>query len=429
MTNMIPTQIKIKNGELPSSPGVYIMKDASGKVLYVGKAVSLKRRVNQHFDRPHGPQIPEMTKQVAEIDYIEKPTALEALVLEANLIKHFWPKYNVMQKDNKSFMYLGITKEDFPRPVLVRGTDLDDDTAKKYKVVFGPYTSSRALKAALDLVRKAFPWSTCLPGQKRPCFYHHLKLCPGVCIDVADKKAYQKTIRDLIRFFEGKKDVILKDYKKQMNALAKAKKFEEAAEIRNKVFFLEHIQDVAVLRRDDEQIDRIKTGEGMAVNLFGRIEGYDISNISGTSQVASMVVFENGAPAKAEYRKFKIKSVEGPNDVASMRETLMRRFKHDEWRKPDLILIDGGLPQVHAAEEVMHHLNIQIPVVGIAKGAQRKRNDIICSRVSVELCELANKYVDLLAQVRDEAHRFAITFHKSVRSRAFLGNPKKKTGK
>jgi excinuclease ABC subunit C len=417
---MIPSQIKIKNGELPSNPGVYIMKNAKGTVLYVGKAISLKRRVQQHFDRPHGPQIPEMTKQVTEIDYIEKPTALEALVLEANLIKHFWPKYNVMLKDNKSFMYLGITNEEYPRPLLVRGTDLDDETAKKYKVVFGPYTSSRSLKAALDLVRKAFPWSTCIPGQKRACFYHHLKLCPGVCVDAVDKKVYQKTIRDLIRFFEGKKEDILKDYKKQMTKLAKEKRFEEAAEIRNKVYFLEHIQDVAVLRRDDEQVDRIKAGEGMAVNLFGRIEGYDISNISGTSQVASMVVFENGAPAKAEYRKFKIKSVEGPNDVASMRETLMRRFKHDEWRMPDLILIDGGLPQVHAAEEVMHHLNIQIPVVGIAKGAQRKRNDIICSQVSIELCELCRKYVDLLAQVRDEAHRFAITFHKKVRAKKFL---------
>lgn len=426
---MIPSHIRIKGGELPSVPGVYIMKDAAGKVLYVGKAVSLKRRVRQHFERPHGPHIPEMTKQVVEIDYIEKPTALEALVLEANLIKYYWPKYNVLLKDNKSFMYLCITNEEFPRPMLVRGTDLDDDAAKKYKVVFGPYTSSRSLKAALDLVRKAFPWSTCVPGQKRPCFYHHLKLCPGVCIGTADKKAYQKTIRDLIRFFEGKKDVILKDYKKQMTALAKAKRFEEAAIIRNKVFFLEHIQDVAVLRRDDEQIDRVKLGEGVSLNLFGRIEGYDISNISGTSQVASMVVFENGAPAKAEYRKFKIKSVEGPNDVASMRETLMRRFKHDEWRKPDLILIDGGLPQVHAAEEVLHHLHIQIPIVGIAKGAQRKRNDIICSRVSLEHCELANKYVDLLASVRDEAHRFAITYHRVVRSRGFVGNLRKNKGK
>lgn len=386
------------------------MKDKKGSVIYVGKAVSLKRRVRQHFERPHGPHIPEMTRQVVEIDYVEKPTALEALILEANLIKHYWPKYNVLQKDNKSFMYLAITDEEYPRPLLVRGTDLDDDSAKKYKVVFGPYTSSRSLKAALDLVRKAFPWSNCIPGQKRACFNYHLKLCPGVCIGVADKKVYQKTIRDLIKFFEGKKEDILKAYQKEMKEASKEKRYEEAAALRNKIFFLEHIQDVAVLKRDDEQAD-----------LFGRIEGYDISNISGTSQVASMVVFENGAPAKAEYRKFKIKTVEGSNDVASMRETLMRRLKHREWRKPDLILIDGGLPQVHAAEEVLHHLNLQIPVVGIAKGRERKRNDIICSRVSVELCDLCNKYVDLLASVRDEAHRFAIAYHRKLRSKRFLG--------
>ena len=397
------------------------MKDKKGTVLYVGKTVSLNRRVRQHFERPHGPHIPEMTRQVVEIDFVEKPTALEALILEANLIKHYWPKYNVLQKDNKSFMYLAITNEEFPRPLLVRGTDLDDNTAKTYKVVFGPYTSSRSLKAALDLVRKAFPWTNCIPGQKRACFYHHLKMCPGVCIGVADKKAYQKTMRDLIKFFEGKKEDILKGFAKEMKKASKEKRFEEAASLRNKIYFLEHIQDVAILKREDEQVDRIKPGEGMAVNLFGRIEGYDISHVSGTAQVASMVVFENGAPAKAEYRKFKIKTVEGSNDIASMRETLMRRLKHREWRKPDLILIDGGLAQVHAVEDVLHHLHVQIPVVGIVKGAQRKRNDIICSRVSVELCDLCVKYVDLLAQVRDEAHRFAITYHRKVRSRKFLG--------
>jgi excinuclease ABC subunit C len=247
-----------------------------------------------------------------------------------------------------------------------------------------------------------------------------------------DKKTYRKTMRDLAKFFEGKKEDILKAYRREMKKAAKEKRYEEAANLRNKIYFLEHIQDVAVLKREGEMIDRIRPGEGMAVNLFGRIEGYDISNISGTSQVASMVVFESGAPAKAEYRKFKIRTVEGSNDVASIREVLMRRFRQTpsnsplvrgrtyRWRKPDLILIDGGLPQVHAAEEVLHHLNVQIPVVGIAKGAQRKRNDIICSQVSVELCELCRQYVDLLAQVRDEAHRFAIAYHKKVRGRAFL---------
>ena len=315
---MIPSSIKIKNGKLSESPGVYLMKDASGTVIYVGKATSLKRRVPNHFIRPHSPQIAEMTTKVAEIDYIEKPTALEALILEANLIKYYFPKYNVKDRDNKSFLYLVITNEDFPRPLLIRGTDLEEQQAKNAKAVFGPYTSPRSLRAALDYIRKIFPWSTCVPGQARACFYVHLGLCPGVCIGTADKKAYAKTIRDLIAFFEGKKEDIVKRYQKEMKKLADEKRFEEATVIRNRLYALEHIQDIAIMKREDEDIDRIREGEA-PVDLYGRIEGYDISNISGTSSVASMVVFENGAPAKSEYRKFRIKSVVGANDVASLK--------------------------------------------------------------------------------------------------------------
>jgi excinuclease ABC subunit C len=205
-----------------------------------------------------------------------------------------------------------------------------------------------------------------------------------------------------------------------MRLAAKERRFEAAAELRNKIYFLEHIQDVAILKREDDQVDKIRIGEAV-VNIYGRIEGYDISHVSGTAQVASMVVFENGAPAKAEYRKFQIKTVMGSNDVAAMQEALVRRFRHSEWRKPDLILIDGGLPQVHAAEEAIHQLNVGIPIIGIAKGPERKRNDLVCSKENLELCRLCEQYVDLLAAVRDEAHRFAITYHRKVRSRKFLG--------
>ena len=396
------------------------MKNAEGTVIYVGKATSLKRRVPNHFIRPHSPQIAEMTTKVVEIDYIEKPTALEALILEANLIKYYFPKYNIRDRDNKSFLYLVITDEDFPRPLLIRGADLEEQQAKNAKAVFGPYTSPRSLRAALDYIRKIFPWSTCLPGQPRACFSVHLGLCPGVCIGTADKKAYAKTIRDLIAFFEGRKEDIVKRYQKEMKKLAAEKRFEEATVIRNRLFSLEHIQDIAIMKREDEEVDRIRDGEA-PVDLYGRIEGYDISNISGTSSVASMVVFENGAPAKAEYRKFRIKTVVGANDVASLQEVLMRRFRND-WRKPDLLLIDGGLPQVHAVEQVIHHLNLGIPVVGIAKGPERKRNDVICgSKVNKAICDICEKQVDLLAAVRDEAHRFAIGYHRNLRGRRFLG--------
>ena len=414
----IPFTVKIQNNVLPDTPGVYLMKDAAGKVLYVGKAVDLKRRVSQHFERPHGQNIEEMLPLVRQIDYVTRPTALEALILEANLIKHFWPPYNVLQKDNRSFLYLVITREDFPRPLLVRGTEMEEGS-KNYRAVFGPYTSPNSLRAALDLVRRIFPWSTCLPGQKRPCFYVHLKQCPGVCVNAIDKKAYGKIIRDLIKFFEGKKDALIKQYRRDMKKASDAQRYEEAGELKRRLGALTHIQDIAIMKREESDEKRVTSNESVlkaTVNLFGRIEGYDISNISGTSAVASMVVFENGAPAKSQYRKFRIKTVFGPNDVASIREVLHRRFKN-AWRKPDVILVDGGLPQVHAAEAVLRELKLNLPVIGMAKGAERKRNDLVCSRENQQLCAACAPYQDVLVRVRDEAHRFAIAYHRKVRGR------------
>lgn len=395
------------------------MKNVDGKIIYVGKATSLKRRVSSYFQRPQDARIQQMVSEIREIDYIQKPTAIEALILEANLIKYYFPPYNIKDKDNKSFLYLVITKEDFPKPLLIRGTDLGDDAAKRYKAVFGPYTSPRSLRAALDLIRKAFPWSTCEPGQQRACFYVHLKLCPGVCIDAISKRDYNKIIRDLIKFFDGKKDDLLKQYKKEMKTAAKEQRFEAAALLRNRIFFLEHIQDIAILKREDEDVDKIREGEA-PVNMFGRIEGYDISNISGTSSVASMVVFENGAPAKAEYRKFRIRTVQGSNDVASMKETLARRFRND-WKHPDLILIDGGWPQVNGAIEVVREWELGIPVVGLAKGPARDKDELICDKNNLEICAQCERNKALLVAVRDEAHRFAITYHRKLRGRRMLG--------
>ncbi|MDO8617862.1 MAG: excinuclease ABC subunit UvrC [Candidatus Uhrbacteria bacterium] len=410
---MIPPSIKLKNQTLPDSPGVYLMKNEKGKVIYVGKATSIKRRVTSYFTHPHDARIQEMVSQIRVIDYIETRSVIEALIVEANLIKHYWPPFNVLQKDNKSFLYLVITKEDFPKPLLIRGTDLEEGSIRQYKAVFGPYTSAVSLRAALDLIRKIFPWSTCSSGQKRPCFYVHLKQCPGVCINAIDKQSYAKTIRDLIKFFQGKKDGLLRQYRREMNRAAKDHRFEQAAHLRNKIFALEHIQDVAILKRENDPHNVLPS-----VNLFGRIEGYDISHISGTSSVASMVVFENGAPAKTEYRKFRIKSVVGSNDVASIREVIIRRFKH-MWRRPDLILIDGGLPQVHAVEAA---LSSSIPVIGLAKGEKRKRNDLVCSRENRELCHACEPYKDILIRVRDEAHRFALVYHRKLRGKGMLAN-------
>ncbi|MCR4279033.1 MAG: GIY-YIG nuclease family protein [bacterium] len=424
---MIHKRIKIRGGILPDTPGVYFYKDTAGKILYIGKATSLKRRVHSYFNRPQNDRIENMLRDAVEIEYIKKPTAIEALILEANLIKQYMPAYNILGKDNKSFLYLVFTKEDFPKPIFIRGADMPDNASKIYKKVFGPYTSPRSARSALDLVRRVFPWSTCerptsdvrsrKTGKKpRACFYCHLKLCPGVCIGAISKREYGKIIRDLIKFFEGKKDEILKAYKKEMKIASKEERFEEAGELRKKIYFLEHIRDIAILKNED--LGRGTQDEGSLTDqsgrIFGRVEGYDISNISGTSTVASMVVFENGAPAKAEYRKFKMKSVVGSNDVASIRETLERRFKN-EWRLPDMILIDGGKPQVNVARAVVSEVGLGIPVVGLAKGAERKKNELICSDLEESFCEMCRKHIDILIAVRDEAHRFAVKYHRKVR--------------
>jgi excinuclease ABC subunit C len=429
---MIPTNIKIKNNELPDSPGVYLMKDGRGEVIYVGKAVSLKRRVSSYFTRPHDARIQDMVSRIRQIDYLERPTAIEALILEANLIKHLLPKYNILQKDQKSFLYLAITKDEYPKPILVRGKDLDETGRTIYKALFGPYTSGRSLRAALDLLRRIFPWSTCEPGQARPCFNVHLGLCPGVCVGLIDKKTYGKIIRDLMSFFEGKKEQITKRYRKEMQQAAKKKDFERAADLRNKVFALEHIQDVAVLKREDDSLEGVmlkppSESQKAVSRLFGRIEGYDISNISGTSTVASMVVFEDGAPAKAEYRKFRIRSVHGSNDVGSMVEVLARRVRRKDWRKPTLILIDGGLGQVNAAIHVLQGADWNVPILGIAKGPERKRNDLVFGFDDKELQRLCHEHQTLLEKVRDEAHRFAITYHRKRRSMDFLPREPKDT--
>lgn len=417
---MFPEYIKIKNNELPDSPGVYLMKDENGKIIYVGKATSLKRRVSSYFQRPHDARIQQMVSEIRSIDYIQKPTAIEALILEANLIKFHWPPFNIREKDNKSFLYLVVTNEDFPKPKLIRGTDLEDDASKKYKAVFGPYTSGRSLRAALEIVRKIIPWSTCTPGQKRACFYYHLKQCPGVCIGAVTKAEYAKVVKDFIRFFEGKVEDVLKSYKKQMQKLATEKKFEEAAALRDRIFALEHINDIAVMKREEDDYEGKEVPAGLPVNIFGRIEGYDISHVSGTSMVSSMVVFENGAPAKSEYRKFHIRHGQGNNDVLSMQETLARRFRNS-WKKPDLILIDGGLPQVNAARDIVHRqLKLHIPVIGIAKGPDRDRDDLVFHEKDPDVIRLYSQYLPLLARVRDEAHRFAITFHRKTRSRNMM---------
>ncbi len=404
------------------------MKDAAAEILYIGKATSLKRRVESYFTRPRDDRIQEMVAKIESIDYLEQPTAIEALFLEANLIKRHQPYYNILEKDDKSFSYLVITDEEYPRPFLLRATDFDDSSAGQYKAVYGPFKSARAVRASLDIIRRAIPWSTCAPGQHRQCFYASIGQCPGVCVNAITPREYAKVIRDLMAFFDGRRTDIIRRYKKDMQAAAKAHKYEQAAQLRDRLRSLEHVQDIAVLAKDDEKSEAEESGEDNG--LFGRLEAYDISNISGTSGTASMVVFKHGAPVKALYRKFKIRDVLGADDYASLREVLRRRFRHRErgWEWPDLILIDGGAGQVSSALEIVRKLETPrvIPVIGMVKGPDRKREDLVIPPPFAGLTASLEKHKEILVHARDESHRFAITYHRLLRSQGLKISKRKK---
>jgi len=426
---MVKTKIPYKS--LPETPGVYIMKDAGGRVLYVGKAGNLRRRVSSYFERPHDIRIQTLVTKIKRIDHENTDTALEALILEAELIKKLRPPFNVREKDDKSFLYVEITKEKFPRVLLVRGKDAERGLR------FGPFTSASSVREAMRILRRIFPWSTHAPeviGKlKRPCFDYEVGMCPGTCIGAITREEYAHTIDHLKLFLEGKKKAVLRLFEKDMASASKKLDFEKAERLRRRIFALRHIQDTAFIS-ENEVLLPAAVGPGSASSKGGgplyRIEGYDISNISGTAAVGSMVVFENGVPNKDEYRKFKIKSIFEPNDVGMLTEVLERRFAHRSdgsgrnaggreglvhagWRLPDLILIDGGLAQANAAKKVLLRAGLRIPMLGIAKGAERKRNDIIGG-----IPKGVRK--DTLIRVRDEAHRFAIGYHKKLRGQNFL---------
>lgn len=390
---------------LPETPGVYLMKNAGGIILYIGKAANLKRRVSSYFTRPHDGRLEKLASAIRKIDYRPTETALEALILESALIKKYQPLFNIREKDDKSFLFVEITKEEFPRVLLARG---------KSRAVgrrFGPFTSASNIREGLRIVRRIFPFSThsaeTLGKFKRPCFDYELGLCPGTCVGIIDRQDYLRNIKNIVFLFQGRKRMILKNLEKEMKIASRKMEFEKAEKTRRQIFALRHIQDIALIAGENLQFSN------SSFQKQWRIEGYDISNISGTAAVGSMVVFLNNRPDRNQYRKFKIGTVFGSNDTAMLQEVLSRRLRHREWPLPDLFLIDGGKPQVNAVRQVLDDSGLVLPVVGIAKGAKRKKNEFI-GAIPEGIEE------KILIRVRNEAHRFAISYHKKLRSNRSL---------
>ncbi|MCA9382370.1 excinuclease ABC subunit UvrC [Candidatus Dojkabacteria bacterium] len=450
----------------PLTPGCYIYKNKEGKIIYVGKALVLRKRIKQYFKVENGEVIPSdkleprkqiMVGKIQDIEFVQTDTEVEALILEVNLIKKYKPYYNRLMVDDKSYGWIMITdKEDFPRILFVREKKVNGAS------YFGPFPSTFPVHSTLKNLRKVFPYRACrrtmheekdksgklnvICSDPKPCLYYHLDLCKAPCASLQSKKEYRKNINSIKKYLRGEKAGLVSQMEKQMHEYAKDQKYEKAKLLRDQINQLKYVSQRI---RINEDIDEKKwreyrkkmKAESLSslqlvlskreiinnTNNLRRIECYDISNIQGTNAVGSMVVFIDGDKAKGHYRKFKIKFKNTPDDFEMMREVLRRRFAKKESKskdisfndKPDLIIIDGGKGQLSAALEVANELNLNMPIVGLAK----REETFVWMRdgefKEYKLKEGSNEKF-LVQRIRDEAHRFAIKYHRNLRSKAQL---------
>jgi len=422
--------LKEKIKSLPLTSGVYLMKDKQSKVIYIGKAVSLRKRVQSYFHKERGElsKVDLLVSEISDIDYILTGSEAEALILESSLIKQYQPKYNVELRDDKSYPFIEITKEEFPRISVVRPSTKNalakEASGKSKSKFYGPYVNAQLIREALGIIRRIFHFRTCQPFPQKACLDYHIGLCDAPCIRNIDRPQYTKIIRNVCLILEGEKDELHKNLRDDMEAMAKDKRFEEAARIRDQ------IRAIGALYSGTKDINYYKEAEQLqrVLNLPRkpeRIEAFDISNIMGNQAVGSMVSFLNGKPDKGNYRRFRIRTVEGIDDFKMIAEVVHRRYRRLKEEKllfPDLIVIDGGKGQLSSAKGELDNLELNIPVISLAKRQEEvflphKRFSVILSYDSLGL--------KLLQRIRDEAHRFAVSYHRQLRSKkTFAKNTK-----
>jgi excinuclease ABC subunit C len=434
MTELLKDKLK----DLPKEPGVYFHKDASGEIIYVGKAAVLRNRVRQYFQksRLRDPKTDALVAEIVDTDWMVVDSEIEALFLEAEMIRRYMPRYNILLRDDKSMSYIRIDYDsDFPTVTTTR-RPLDDGA--RY---FGPYLSSLSIRQALKALRRIFPYATRrIPGQKRATLYYHLGLDPGLEEGRTSLEEYRANLRKLISVVEGKRKTVERELEKDMKVAARTEDFELAAKFRNQLFALRNLTRQVIF--SDKEFQDISKDHALneLVNLLSlsvmprRIEGYDISHMQGTDVVASMVVFTNGVSNKGEYRKFKTKK-DHNNDFYNMHETITRRFSDKNikaWGKPDIVLIDGGKGQLDSAIRARDEMRqSQIPFIGLAKREEQIVVDKVRSEVILNQPELqhlggyaaetnnfvlislphSTNLVKLLQRIRDESHRFAVSYH------------------
>jgi len=441
----------IKNLNLPIAPGSYQFYNATGKIVYIGKAANLASRVLSYWQKSASLTSAKysMLKRIVRIKWIETESEIEALLLEANLVKKYQPDYNVLLRDDKRFAYIKISLDDEIPGVFI--TRIIDKSGK----YFGPFTSALAVRETLRALRKIFPYCLERKIKERPCFYYQLGRCLGICAGKISREDYvRQVIRPLVMFLEGKKGRIIKNYELRIRNLEKVNKkldsegatyLENQKEIGELKYQLANMKQVLEGAKVIGVADKYANDVVELAKILGlpkipeRIEGYDIANIFGKEAAGSMVVFSGGESNKNEYRKFKIKIGQGQaNDIGMLKEVLERRFKHTSpqpspykgeggnWPLPDLIVIDGGKAQLNAAVRILKKRRLEIPLVAISKGLGL-RSSVAPDKLffpgetkPLEL-PLASPALHLIKRVRDEAHRFAIGYHRKLRSRAEFG--------
>ena len=373
------TKLKSQAQKLPLGPGVYRWLDAKGNILYIGRATSLRKRVLQYFRPDLDPRIAEMVATAKKIKFEQTDTLLDAIILEANRIKKYWPKYNVRDRDDRSFSYVVIPKMDYSYPIIARQKELKKFPIKENQI-FGPYQNQYLLRNALKIIRRIFPYGTCQANSGKPCFDYQIGLCPGKCIGAISREDYNRNIKNILLLFQGKKQRLIAKLKKENP---------------EKIDAFKHLQEAQLITRDE-------LGEQLSIN---RIEAYDISHLSGKETYGSMAVFTGGRPDKDEYRLFKIRTADAADDLAALAEVINRRFHHPEWPRPDIILIDGGRPQIFRIAKELESLNITLPLAGLSKLAG---DELVYPAGSKSIIkDLIGNIKPTLQRARDEAHRFA----------------------
>jgi len=429
--------LREKIRHLPRMPGVYLFKDSRGRVLYVGKAKDLRSRVASYFKdsadllRTRGPEIARMAASVADFDFLDCQTEVDALLKENRLIKDIQPPYNERQRDDKSFPYLEITTgDDFPGVYVTR------KPRHRGNRLYGPFVSAAGLRDAVNALQKVFRFRTCDLEIRdhdenrryfRPCLLHAIGRCTAPCAALISREDYNRDIRRLRQFLASKRSVMLRQMRKDMTAAAQALRFEEAARLRDQMKAIESLSLSGDPDTDVQpevfHIDPKKGLEKLAdilelENPPRRIEGIDIANLHGQESCGSLVCFIDGKPFKAGYRRFRIRTVQGIDDYAMIREVIARRYRYaaeGEELYPDLILIDGGLGQLHAALEAFAQMDTRPPlVVSLAK---REEEIYVQARMRPFKLARNNEALRLLQQIRDEAHRFAQHYHHILRRR------------